>query len=290
VDTQTILVVGATGMLGEPVARRLLADGFRVRVLARSPERARQKLGDGFDVVQGDVEQPESLRAAVEHCDAVHINLSGGPRPEDYDRIEHRGTVNVVEAAAGAGVRRLSYLSGASVSEGRTWFPSTGAKFRAEQAIRASGVSYSIYRATWFMESLPLFVRGNKAVAMGKQRHAWRWVAADDYARMVSTALRVSEARDKVFYILGPEAFTFRLALERYCELVRPDVVVSSPPLWFLAAMGLVTRNAALSDVVRLMRYFEKVPEGGDPAEANAVLGAPMTTLAQWCGERKGKS
>jgi uncharacterized protein YbjT (DUF2867 family) len=138
------------------------------------------------------------------------------------------------------------------------------------------------------MESLPLFVRGNKAAAMGKQRHAWRWVGAGDYARMVSTAFRVSEARDKIFYILGPEAFTFRRALERYCELVRPDVAVSSPPLWLLAAMGFVTRNDALSDVVRLMRYFEKVPEGGDPAEADAMLGAPTTTLTDWCEARQG--
>jgi uncharacterized protein YbjT (DUF2867 family) len=274
-------------MLGEPVARRLVADGYRVRVLARSPARAKERLGSELEIVEGDVEQPETLDAGLRDCVGVHVNLAGGPDVESYDRIEHRGTANVAAAAARAGVERISYLSGASVSGENAWFHATKAKFQAEAAIHASGVPYSIYRATWFHESLPLFVRNGKAVVMGRQVHPWHWVAAEDYARMVSTAFRLPEAANKTFYVLGPEAYTLEQALQLYCARVVPDAQLKRVPLWVLGVVARLTRNAVLSDAVRLMRYFERPREGGDPREANALLGAPSKTLAEWCEEQK---
>ena len=85
-----ILIVGATGMLGEPVARQLQADGHTVRLLSRNVAKAQTKFGEWFEVVYGDVAQPETIRKALAGCDGVHMNLAGGPTPEDYDRIEHR--------------------------------------------------------------------------------------------------------------------------------------------------------------------------------------------------------
>jgi NADH dehydrogenase len=282
-DIKSILVVGATGTLGEPVARRLQTDGFRVSVLARSPDRAKRRLGDSYQIVQGDVERPDTLGPAVQGCYGVYINLNGDADPASHDRIVHRGTANLAHAAVSAGVERLHMITGASVSEENAWFYATEAKLQAEAAIRASGVPYSIWRATWFMESLPLFVRGNKAVLMGKQPHLWSWLAVEDYARMVSTAFRMPEAANKIFYVHGPEGLTMRRALEFYCSRVRPGVRVSAVPLWFLSLMARVTRNDTMRSTVGLMRYFEKVPEQGDPTEANALLGVPATTLAEWC-------
>ncbi len=286
-DTKRILVVGATGMLGEPVARRLRADGFRVHVLARSPERAKQRLGDAYEVVQGDVERPDTLGPAVQGCYGVYINLNGKPDPASHDRIVHRGTANVARAAAHADVERLHIITGTSVSEENAWFYVTKAKLQAEAAIRASGVPYSIWRATWFMESLPQFVRGNRAVLMGKQPHPWSWLAVDDYARMVSTAFGTPEAANKIFYVHGPEKLTMRRALEFYCSQVRPGVRVSTVPLLILSLMARVTRNDTMRSAVGLMRYFNQIPEQGDPTEANALLGAPETNLDGWCGRQK---
>lgn len=285
-DALKILVVGATGMLGEPVARRLHADGYGVRVLTRSPARAGERLGRSFEIVEGDVERPKTLDAALQDCAGVHVNLAGGPDIGSYDRIEHRGTANVAAAAARAGVQRISYLSGASVSGENTWFYATKAKFQAEAAIHASGVPYSIYRATWFHESLPLFVRDGKAMVMGKQVHPWRWVAAAEYARMVSTAFALPEAANKTFYVLGPEALTLEQALQIYCERVEPNARLKRQPLFVLGLVARLTRNALLGDVTRLMQYFERAREGGDPTETNALLGAPSTTLMDWCEER----
>ena len=282
-----ILVVGATGMLGEPVARQLAADGYTVRVLTRNPEKAKEKFGEHFEIFEGDVEQPDSLDAALMGCYGVHINLNGGPTPESYDRIEHKGTAAVAFAAMKFGVERLTYLSGTSVRQENRHFYGTNAKFQAESAIKDCGVPYTIFRASWFMESLPLFVRDGRASVIGKQPHPVHWVAAADYARMVSKAYQTPEAEDKTLYIYGSEAIPMPDALKTYCAVVHPDLQVSSVPVWVIKLMATVTRNARLKDVANLMAYYENFVEDCDPTEANQLLGAPTTTLQQWSEARR---
>ena len=74
----------------------------------------------------------------------------------------------------------------------------------------ALGVPYTIFRATFFMETLPRFVRRTRASLLGNQPHPWRWVAADDYARMVAAAYTTPAAANKLLTILGPEPWTMR--------------------------------------------------------------------------------
>lgn len=284
---QTILVVGATGMLGEPVARQLQKDGYAVRVLVRNPEKARAKLGDSFDFFKGDVENPSSLEKALDGCFGVHINLRGGPKAEDFDRIEHRGTANLAKVSATMGVQRLSYLSGAAVFEENSWFPSVKAKLQAEAAIRESGIPYSIFCATHFMESLPLYIRGKRASVIGKQPHRLHWLAADDYAKIISKAFLLPEAANKRFFVYGPEALTIAEALEKYCSIVHPGVKVSSTPIWLISLLGKVSFNTELQFISELMGFFEKVGEGGSPQEANKLLSAPTMTLDQWCKKQR---
>ena len=66
---KTILVIGGTGMLGKPVAQQLKADGFNVRLLVRNPEKARKLFGDGYELIQGDVDNISSLGAALTDVD-----------------------------------------------------------------------------------------------------------------------------------------------------------------------------------------------------------------------------
>jgi len=109
------LVTGATGKVGGATARALLERGDEVRVLVRNPERARGILPTGVDVRRGDVTEPESLPAAVEGCELV-FNAMGLPEQwvtnEDvFDRVNARGTENVIRAARTAGVRRVVHTS-----------------------------------------------------------------------------------------------------------------------------------------------------------------------------------
>jgi hypothetical protein len=134
------------------------------------------------------------------------------------------------------------------------------------------------------MESLPWFVKGKRAFVIGRQRAPLHWVAAGDYARMVSRAYRTPQASNKLLYVYGPEALPMPEALRRYCSLVCPGTRVGTVPTWLVWLGGLLTGNARVRDGARLMAYFKGVTETDDPGEANALLGAPTTTLEQWCG------
>jgi uncharacterized protein YbjT (DUF2867 family) len=275
-----VLVIGGTGMLGEPVARRLATCGHRVRVLTRSPERAAKKLAGVCEIVRGDVNDPESLSRALEGCAGVHLSIDGAG---DWD-LERRGAQAVASLAPKAGVQRISLISGASACEENAWFPMTRAKLDAEQAVRSGTVPFSIFRCTMFMETLPKFVRDGKAMIMGHQPRPWQWIAAADFAAMVARGFELPEAAGKVFHVRGPQALTMQEAVETYRRLRAPDAKLMTVPFWILQIMALLPSHRELRRVgLPLMRYFSKVAEVGDPTEANAMLGAPATTVEAWC-------
>jgi uncharacterized protein YbjT (DUF2867 family) len=257
-----ILVLGGTGMLGGPVARRLQADGFAVRLLARDPEKARAMFGDGFEIFAGDVTDRESLEGAMKGCAGVHISV-GGP-------IDRLSAENVAALASRLGLERVTYVSGSTVSEGNRWFPMTEQKLMAEQAIRECGVPYTIFCPTWPMEQLPRFVLGGRATVIGTHHAPWHWFAADDLARMVSAAYQRKEAADKRLYVHGPEGLTVQVALERYCRAFHPEIEsVLVMPVDTTRAMADASDNEMLRFFAELMAYFQKVGEPGDPTEAN---------------------
>lgn len=106
------LVTGATGKVGNAVARALAARGDAVRALVRNPA---APLPEGVEPVQGDVTQPETVRAAVDGCELV-FNAMGIPEQwlpdeREFERVNARGTEAVVRAAAAAGVRRVVHTS-----------------------------------------------------------------------------------------------------------------------------------------------------------------------------------
>jgi dihydroflavonol-4-reductase len=110
----TVLITGATGQVGNAIARRLAGDGVQVRALVRSPERARV-LPDGVEPVFGDVTDAASVRAALDGSGTVY-HAAGIPEQwrrdvDEFARVNVEGTRNVVEAALDAGVERFVYTS-----------------------------------------------------------------------------------------------------------------------------------------------------------------------------------
>src|SRR3954471_7821407 len=109
------LVTGATGKIGNAVARQLAERGDEVVALVRTPAKARELLPNGIELAQGDVGEPASIRAAAEGIDAA-FNCMGlfeqwFADPGVFDRIHAEGARNVVAAAREAGARRVVHTS-----------------------------------------------------------------------------------------------------------------------------------------------------------------------------------
>ena len=275
-----ILVIGATGLLGEPVAIYLKQSGYIVRLMVRDIEKAVKRFGDDFEIVKGNINDIESLEKALDSCFGVHINLSG--------EIEQLGVENVSSVAPKLKLQRITYISGTSVAEENTWFPLIKRKFLAEKAIRGSGVPYSIFCPTWFMENLPKFVRGSRAFVFGKQPNPYHLIAADDYARMVATSYGLEEAINKRFIIHGPEGILFHKAVKRYCNVFHPEIKkVATMPYWLATIIASIRGSKEMKFASDFMAAFEKIGEKGDPSEANNILGTPKIKLEDWLKQKK---
>lgn len=286
-QNKTILVIGGTGMLGKPVAQQLKADGFNVRLLVRNPEKARKLLGDGYEFIQGDVDNVSSLRAALTGVDGVHISLKGGPTEADFERMDHVAVRVIANVAKAQNVGRVTLISAYAVSEEKADTPESRSKVRGEAALKSSGVPYTIFRASWFMETLPLFVQGKSMSLIGNQIHPLHWIAAEDYARMVSKSYQTEETLNKEIYIFGPEAYTMGEAMKIYAD--HAGVKVSPMSTQMLSVLGTLTFNTEWKGMAVLMKHYENWGEDGSPEEANRVLGAPQVTLKEWCEKRLDK-
>ncbi len=275
-----ILVIGATGLLAKPVIQHFDDAGFQLRLFSRTINSSMFKKP--CDLMQGDVFNPEDLDKAMSGCDAIHITISGVD--------ENLSTQAIVAAAKKHNIQLISMISGCTVAEENRWFKMIDNKWKAEQTLINSGIPYMIFRPTWFFESLSLLVRNGRATVLGEQPNLYRWVAADDMARMIVTAYQKQEARNKIYYIFGPQKFLMKDLLQKYIQVRHPEIAkVSVTPFWVLRIIAFLSGNKVLRGAIDMFAYFRKVQELGDPAETNALLGKPETTFEQWLNSEKPK-
>jgi dihydroflavonol-4-reductase len=113
------LVTGATGFVGSAVARRLLAEGFAVRALARPKSDRRNLAGLDIEVAEGDLTDAASLARACTGCEALfHVAADyrlWAPKSEELYRANVDGSRALMLAARDAGVRRIVYTSSVAV-------------------------------------------------------------------------------------------------------------------------------------------------------------------------------
>jgi uncharacterized protein YbjT (DUF2867 family) len=147
-----ILVTGATGTVGGEVAAALAGRGEPVRAVVRDPARAAH-LPAGVEVVQGDLDLPESLTPALDGARAVFLLGGWGDMPQLASRIER------------AGVEHVVLLTSRCVVGGRPDNPVTRMWLDSEAAVCESGVAATILRPSGFQSNalrwLPELRRGD---------------------------------------------------------------------------------------------------------------------------------
>jgi dihydroflavonol-4-reductase len=110
-----LLVTGATGKIGNAIARRLAQRGDEVVALVRDLTRGRELLPPEVILAEGDVTDPDSLRRAAEGTEAAFSAMGlfeqWVPDATIFDRVNAEGARNVVAAAREAGARRVVHTS-----------------------------------------------------------------------------------------------------------------------------------------------------------------------------------
>ena len=248
----TVAVAGGTGFVGGAIATELHRRGHAVRVISHRGERARGGLADAIEILVGDVLSGDGLVEALRGADALAIALAFPNSPIEAPRkhrtfveVDAEGTERLIAAAREAGVKRVVYLSGAGASGDakRHWFR---AKWRAEEAVRGSGLTWTIIRPTWIFG--PRDVSLNRFVGFARRLFSVPMtntgsqllapVFIDDAANLAADSLVAPAAADQVFELGGPETLKMRDIIAtalRVAGLRRPIIPGPTPLIKLLA-------------------------------------------------------
>lgn len=275
--SKKILVIGAAGFVGAPITKQLLADGFSVRGLVRNAEKARQILGDQVELAVGSFEDKAALEKALAGVDGVNISI-----PWQYE-VQVTQDVTGILTKQGRKNVRITYISGITVlPENRNGYAMVDQKLKSEEILKKSGVEYTILKPSWFMDTLPLFVRDGRATIFGKQSQPYHFLSVGDFARAVSKAHQTESVANKSFVLNGPKSITMMEALQQYCDVRHPGVKAASMPIWMGNLLATMMKSPVMKDTVKMMAYFEKSPKLSASNGADSVLGTSSTTMSEW--------
>jgi len=273
----SILVVGATGLLGSRVCRELAAHGKPVAGMVRSGDdeaRLAPLREAGVELVEGDLKDAASLEQACQGRTAVVSTASSSLSQQSGDSIQSvdlDGQRRLIDAARSASVSTFVYISFSSNMT--TDAPLTAAKRSVEQYLQASGLGYTILRCGFLMEVMvgPLvgFDFANaKAVVYGTGDNGLSLVSMDDVARMVALCLNGPEAANAIIEFGGPEAVTLHEVVGAFEEVSGRPFEVQHVPEEALVAQWQEAAEPLPRSLAALMVDFAK----GDPIEMGPTL------------------
>ena len=133
-----------------------------------------------------------------------------------------------------------------------------------------------------FMNGLPAYIKGDRAMIIGKQTRKIRWLSVNDYAYLVSKAYSSQKAVNKKFLIYGPRSHSLEEALTLYCRKKCPDVSLYKTSLSSFRFMAKVSFDSNLRYVASLMNSISKIDDSGDMSETELILGKPATGFDEW--------
>ena len=210
-----IIVIGGTGLIGSKTVGILRKGGHEV--VAASPK-------SGINTITG-----AGLDQALAGAELV-IDLANSPSFEDKAVLEFFETSgrNLLAAEAAAGVRRHVALS--IVGTGRTDNGYFRAKVAQERLITASGIPYTIIRATQFMEFLGgIADSSTDGNIVRLPPILFQPIAADDVAAIVAD-VALTPPRNGIVEIAGPEKAPFNEMIARYLKAIGDSRQVVGDP------------------------------------------------------------
>lgn len=291
--SNTVLVVGATGALGRPVVRGLLARGVAVRAACRHPETAGDLAALGAEVVACDLTDAASLARACQGTQrvlaAAHGLLGRGRwRSEAVDDAGHRA---LFAAAKAAGVRRLVYTSAYGVGPGHP-IDFFRTKHAVEQALAASGLDAVVLRPTAFMEHHAHNFNGKGLLDKGKVQligagtKPRNFVCAEDVAAFAVRALLEDPPPFRTLDIGGPGHYSNVEIAALYARVAQVPLRVGHLPAAVAGFLSVVARplHPGMARVMQLMSLPDAAfPERFDGAAAlSRDHGLPLRTLEEF--------
>ncbi len=227
-----IAVSGATGTIGTPVADALVAAGHEVRALSRSAPRY------AVDLTTGD-----GLAEALDGCDVLVDASNGGPAREPAEAVLIDGGRRLLAAARDAGIKHHVCISIVGVE--KVPLPYYRVKVEQERLVEASGIPYTILRATQFHQLLIQLFESAARFRVIPGGSSKLQPCDPREAAAVIAELAAGEPRGGRVNFTGPHVLTLRELARDWRGLTGSHVFVSPTPI--PGKLGKALRGGALT-------------------------------------------
>lgn len=292
----TILVTGATGFIGQHVARQLAAREAALRCLVRPGSDRSALSGVKCEFVEGDLTRPETLGAAVAGCSTV-VHLAAETSSCGIERlhaINVRGTAELARVATEAGVERIVYLSVLNrarqgLESPRKWALVARTKLAGELAVARQGNAI-------LLRSAPCFGPGDRLVCTVQRRLGGLWplkwfpgqgtfqiqpIWVEDMAECVALAAVQGKLGGGPREIAGPEVMSVLEFWDAVAATVRGvHLRMHLPETLLRYAIFPLLRMAGRTGSIGLAEALI-AHTASEHSFAPALLGRPLVTLEQ---------
>ena len=276
----TVMVTGASGLIGRATVKALLArDEVRATVRRASDATYLRQLG--AKVAVRDIDSPDALSEILPRCHTV-IHLIGGvaqPDPDELFHANHGSVLRALEAAKHAGTERFVLLS-VPGADPETTHPFLRAKGLAEEAVRASGMQHAIVRSThayglgglWFTTAVegalsePPFV-------VGPGDNDLAPILAEDVASVIAAIDDAEADLAGTWGLEGPDVVT----ADDFARMLRGDAASPTHASGQAAAETLTRLLGVPFDAVTAS--FFGLPSRAEPPDAALAFGVSRTPL-----------
>jgi NADH dehydrogenase len=279
-----VTIFGGAGFIGRHLVRKLAADGWRIRVISRSPGLAGhlQPLGEvGQIAVQPLTSlEPSALGGSIEGSSAV-VNLIGILYETSRQRFEKvHGTLpgQIAQAAAGAGISKVVHVSAIGADEASS-SAYARSKAQGEAALHQALASATILRPSIVIGPEDDFFNRFAGMArllpalplIGGGKTRFQPIYVGDVADAVATCLERSDSAGKIYEIGGPKVYSFEELLRYMLDVIGKRRLLLDLPF------GLASLQA------RFMELLPVPPLTRDQVEllkSDNVVGEDVLTLA----------
>lgn len=243
-----LLITGGTGFVGGYILEALEGEVARsdVRVMSRAGRGLDKLAAQGYDIAPGSVTKPEEVKRAMQGVDTVihlvAIIREAKQKGQTFDRVIGKGTENVARAAKEAGVKRIIFMSALGATNQST--PYFRNKIRGEEAIKAIGIPYTIFRPSFLIGPGGEFTGLLKQLTLmplvpvlGPGNYPIQPMYVRDMARYFAQAIKDERFSNQTFEVGGPEVFEYNDMLRQTLDARGKKGLLFHAPLLLVKPM-----------------------------------------------------
>ena len=285
-----ITIIGATGNIGNAIAKNLVNLGYEVKAIIRNLEKANRLFKDELhiQIEKADLKDVSELKHALKDTEYLYLNLSTQTTNLDTSFAPDReGVANILNAVDKDCIKQIICISGLGALDnfqdsGKFKFIPNVLRKQGHKLIKESGIPYTILHCSWFIDSFVFYERNHTYAVIGDTENPIYFTNCLDFANHVANAIGNPDAFFKEFPIQGKEGFKHPQAAREFFSVYDKDVKVNKLPSGLIGFLSLFKKDFKL--LKHMSDYFLKSTETFIAEEYGTykILGEPSMSIMEY--------